>query len=140
MPVATIVAFPRFDTGQFEGAEFLMARGNAELVTHVAGEDDVVVSFVRVRWHQFTAMYNCSAEQLEGAYFSVAEVIGSESLSRYLIGNKASTKAYEALHHFRVFLDEHGCHEVFAESAALIRRARHLGQPPNKSLERTREG
>jgi len=140
VPVATVAEFPRFDTGQFEGAEFLMARGNAELVTHVAGEDDVVVSFARVRWHEFTAVYNCSAEQLEGAYFSVAEVVGSGRLARYAREDKASAKAYRTLRHFRVFLDEHGCHEVFAESAALGRRAALLGQPPNTSFQRTREG
>jgi len=139
--VATVAGFPSFDTGQFEGAEFSMSKGDAELVVHVAGEDDVVVTFGRLRWHEFTALYNCAPWQVQGAYFALAEVVESASLARFLSEDKASSKAYTALHHFRVFLDEHGCHEVFAERASIERRSRSLvGQSPNKSLERTREG
>ena len=36
--------------------------------------------------------------------------------AKYIMADKAASKAYKELHHFRVFLDEHGCHELFAES------------------------
>jgi hypothetical protein len=138
--VATVAEFPSFDTGQFEGAEFTMSKGDAELVVHVAGEDDVVVAFERLRWHEFTALYNCAPWQIQGAYFALAEVVESASLARFLTEDKASSKAYTTLHHFRVFLDEHGCHEAFAERASIKRRSRpSIGQSPNTSLERTRE-
>ena len=117
-----------------------MSKGDAELVVHVAGEDDVVVIFGRLRWHEFTALYNCAPWQIQGAYFALAEVVESASLARFLSEDKASSKAYTTLHHFRVFLDEHGCHEAFAERAGIVRRSRSpMGLSPNTSLERTRE-
>jgi hypothetical protein len=128
MPVTVVSEFPPFDTGQFEGAEFHMSQGDAQLVTHVAAEDDVVVTFKRVRWHEFTAKYNCSAEQVSGSYFKLTEVDSSPALAAYLAADKASAKAYKELHHYRVFLDEHGCHEVFAQSACIdARRAPSSG-------------
>ena len=123
MQVATVAGFPSFDTGQFEGAEFHMSRGDAQLGVHVAGEDDVAVSFKRVRWHEFTALYNCSPEQVSGSYFKLTEVESSPSLARYLAADKASAKAYKELHHYRVFLNEHGCHEVFAQFAGIDARS-----------------
>ncbi len=128
MPVAVISEFPAFDTGQFEGAEFHMSQGDASLVTHVAGEDDVIVTFKRIRWHEFTALYNCSPEQVSGSYFKLTEVESSPALAKYLAADKASAKAYKELHHFRVFLDEHGCHDVFAQTACIeARKAPNAG-------------
>ena len=122
MPVITVSEFPPFDTGQFEGAEFHMSQGDARLVVHVAGAEDVVVSFKRVRWHEFTALYNCSSEQVAGAYFKLAEVTPSPALAAYIAADKSGARAYKELHHYRVFLDEHGCHEVFAQSSYLAER------------------
>jgi hypothetical protein len=140
VPTIIVAEFPPFDTDQFEGAEFHMFRGDAQLVVHVAEEPDVVVTFRRVRWHEFTALYNCSPEQISSSYFKLAEVESSRPLAKYVASDRASTKAYSELHHYRIFLDEHGCHEVFAQSAALEgRRALRSGQSPNTSLERTRE-
>ena len=122
MPIRVVAEFPPFDTGQFEGAEFHMSKGDASLITHVAGEGDVVVTFKRIRWHEFTAVYNCSSEQVSGSYFKLTEVESSLALVRYLAGDQASAKAYKELHHYRVFLDEHGCHEVFSQSARIEER------------------
>jgi hypothetical protein len=117
MGIALVYDFPPFDTGRFEGATFSMAKGDAELVVSIAEHDDVVLRFTRVRWHEFTALYNCTAEQVNGAYFKLVELRGSESLAKHAAADKAGSKAYRELHHYRVFLDEHGCHELFAESA-----------------------
>jgi hypothetical protein len=132
--------FPPFDTGQFEGAEFHMVHADAQLVVHVAGQSDLVVTFKRIRWHEFTALYNCSSEQVSGSYFKLTEVCSSQALAKYVAADQASAKAYSELHHYRVFLDEHGCHEVFAQSASLTeQQALRSGQSPNTSLERTRD-
>ena len=110
-----VLEFPPFDTGRFEAATFLLRNNNGELTVDVEGRDPIIVEFSQVRWHQFTAMYNCTPEQIE-AYFEVVEVTPSDVLTDYLESDLASVKAYSALHHYRIYLDEHGCHEVFAES------------------------
>ena len=124
MALRLVYDFPGFDTGQFEDAEFLMSQGGAQLTVHIAGDEDVVLLFKRVRWHEFTALYNCSPEQIDGAYFKLIEVEDSSRLAKYVASDRASAKAYKELHHFRVFLDEHGCHEIFAESVGTSRQAR----------------
>jgi hypothetical protein len=106
---------PTFDTGQYEGAEFLMRGGDASLTITFSGRPNATILFRRVRWHQFTALYNCSPEQVH-AYFKLVEVDPSQSLAAYVKADRASAKAYKELHHYRIFLDETGCHEVFAES------------------------
>ena len=99
-----------------------MSRGDAHLVVHVAGEEDVAVTFKRIRWHEFTALYNCSSEQVSGSYFKLTEVESSPELAKYVASDKAAARAYKDLHHYRIFLDEHGCHEVFAQSASVDAR------------------
>jgi len=118
MKTALVYDFPAFDTGQLEEATFSMAKGDAELVISVAGHGDIVLRFKRARWHQFTALYNCTPEQAKSAYFKLIELKDSQSVAKYVREDSASAKAYRELHHFRVFLDEHGCHELFAESAS----------------------
>ena len=123
MRIALVYEFPPFDTGLFEGARFLMAGGNAELLVRVAGHDDIVLNFACIRWHQFTALYNCTAEQVQTAYFKLVDLAQSHLLTKYIAEDRANAKAYKELHHFRVFLDGHGCHEVFAESASGSQRS-----------------
>jgi hypothetical protein len=125
MGIALVYDFPPFDTGRFEGAAFSMANGDAELVVSVAQHEDIVLRFKRVRWHQFTALYNCSAVQVESAYFKLVELKGSDSVAKYMAHDRAGAKAYGELHHFRVFLDEHGCHELFVESANAAQRPKN---------------
>lgn len=117
MATKSIYKLPPFDTGRFEEASLSMSGGNAELVISVIGIGELKIAFERVRWHEFTALYNCSADQIDSAYFELVELVGSESLKKYVENDQASVKAYSELHHFRIFLDGHGCHEVFAQSA-----------------------
>lgn len=116
MRITPIYDFPRFDTGLFDGASFEMSGGDASLVVKVCQRDDIILGFRRVRWHEFTALYNCSPSQVE-AYFRLVELSDSEAVARYVSADSAGKKAYKSLHHYRVFLDDHGCHELFAESA-----------------------
>ena len=113
--ISTVYDLPQFDTGQYEGCEFRMHEGNASLAISVAELGTISLTFRRVRWHQFVALPNCAAEMVDGAYFRLVEV-RSPALAAFLAADTASRKAYSALHHYRIFLDESGCHEVFAES------------------------
>lgn len=117
MPESSCIVFdlPPFDTGRYEGSEFLMSGGNALLTIRVEGMPPITISFVRVRWHEFTALYNCSPEQVASAYFKVVEIAQSPSIARYIAKDRAFRKAYKELHHYRIFLDETGCHELYAE-------------------------
>ena len=118
--IRSVVAFPAFDSGRYEGSDFLMSNGDATLTVRIAEAPPFKVCFSRVRWHQFTALYNCSAEQIEGAYFKIAEITDSQLLEDYVRNDRAPRKAYGELHHYRVFLDETGCHEVFSESCRAL--------------------
>jgi hypothetical protein len=112
--------FPAFDSGRYEGSDFLMSNGDAILTVRIAEAPPFRVRFSRVRWHQFTALSNCSAEQIEGAYFKVVEITDSQPLEAYIRNDRAPRKAYRQLHHYRVFLDETGCHEIFSESCCAL--------------------
>ena len=114
----TVISIPPFDLGEYEGSDFAMSNGNAVLTIKAASIPPFSIQFKKVRWHQFTAKYNCTAEQVEGCYFSLAEMAPSRALQSFLTQDKASNKPYKELHHFRIFLDETGCHELFAESAS----------------------
>jgi hypothetical protein len=118
MAVKTIYELPQFDTGRYEKAEFQMGGGVARLTIFVDGLPPMTINFHRLRWHEFTAMYNCTAEQIEGSYFKLAEVVPSLRLEQYISEDKASLKAYKELHHYRIYLDETGCHEFFSESVS----------------------
>src|SRR5271154_2454133 len=113
-----ILTLPQFDTGQYERSEFLMADGYAVLTIRVAELPDIQIKFRRVRWHEFTALYNCNSEQIK-AYFKVMEIVPSHALDAYVANDKSARGAYRELHHYRIFLDETGCHEVYAESCVL---------------------
>jgi hypothetical protein len=107
---------PQFDTGKYEDCEFVIKDANATLTIHIYGLSDVVISFTRVRWHQFTALYNCDADMIQDSYFKLVEVSPFRRLDAYIKNDRAPAKAYKSLHHYRIFLDETGCHEVFAEA------------------------
>ena len=65
-------------------------------------------------------LYNCLAEQVQSCYLALQEVEGSAALAAYIANDKATVKAYQELHHCRIFLDETGCHELFAERCAAL--------------------
>ena len=120
MPASVVIELPTFDTGQYESCELAMANGDATLTLRIAGLPPFSIRFNRVRWHQFTALPNCTPDMAGDAYFRVAEYIGSQAVADFIAQDRASTKAYTKLSHYRIFLDETGCHEVFAESAAAL--------------------
>jgi hypothetical protein len=117
MTTELIIELPEFDTGQYEGCEFIMSGGDARLTLFLSELPAFGISFSRARWHQFTALPNCSAEMVESAYFRLVELKDSRALAAFIEGDQAAGKAYRELHHYRIFLDETGCHELFAQSA-----------------------
>ena len=116
---ATVIAqLPPFDTGQYEDDEFCMVSGGARLTVRVFGIAPIVFRFNKVRWHQFTALPNCNADMIGDAYFRLVEYPQSVALAAFIRKDSSSIKAYSRLSHYSIFLDESGCHEVFAESVA----------------------
>jgi len=113
-----VAQLPEFDTGQYEGCDFSSSAGNAKLTIRVSELAPFELYFGRVRWHQFTALPNCDAEMVRSAYFRLVRVVGSRALLSFVEADRASRKAYKELNHFRIFLDESGCYELFAESAS----------------------
>lgn len=118
MKFEQVAELPKFDTGQYEDCEFSLSGGNANLMIRFAELPPFEINFYRVRWHQFTALPNCDAELIKSAYFRLVKVIESRALSSFTEGDRAPKKAYKQLHHYRIFLDETGCHELFAEAAS----------------------
>ncbi|MYM73821.1 hypothetical protein GTP56_16645 [Duganella sp. FT134W] len=116
--VKTIFELPEFDTGQYEGSELHMVDGNAALVLHVAELPLLEMRFTNVRWHRYTQLYCCETSWIAHAYFKLIEVSPLEELARFLQSDRSTRRAYKQLHHFRIFLDETGCYEFFAETAA----------------------
>jgi hypothetical protein len=117
MTTELIVALPEFDTGQYEGCDFVMSGGEARLTLRFSELPDFRISFARLRRHQFTALPNCSVDMINTAYFRLVELKGSSALATFIKQDRAPKKAYRELHHYRIYLDETGCHEVFAQSA-----------------------
>lgn len=114
----SVIELPEFDTGQYESHEFHMANGNADLLLKIADLPDVKIHFRRVWWHQYTQLHSCDPSWIKKAYFRVVEVSPDERLRHFLAQDQASVKAYGRLFHYRIFLDESGCHEVFAEEGS----------------------
>lgn len=117
MSVVTVIDLPEFDTGLYEDCELLMSAGDAFLTIRVAEVGDFRLHFVRVRWHRYTSVYACPADWVKGCYFKVGEVTESLELRAHLAADRATLKPYMELHHFRIFIDEAGCHEFLAERA-----------------------
>ena len=47
---------------------------------------------------------------------AVAEVVNSPALVHYIARENVPAKQTRALHHYRIYLGEGGCHEAFAQS------------------------
>src|SRR5829696_2526837 len=93
MTTELIIELPEFDTGQYEGCEFIMSGGDARLTLLLSGLPAFGIRFSRARWHQFTALPNCSVEMIKGAYFRLVEVSDSRPLTAFIKGDQAPAKA-----------------------------------------------
>lgn len=116
MSIELVIELPEFDTGLYEGCEFIMSGGDAKLTLLFSELPPFAIKFSRARWHQFTALPNCNVEMIRSAYFRLVELKHSNALSTFVQADHSPRKAYRELHHYRIFLDETGCHELFAQS------------------------
>lgn len=115
-----MIDLPEFDTGLYEGCELQMLNGATILKVNISENPSFFIRFNKVRWHQFTALPNCTVEMINSSYFRLVEIQNSKELASFISSDTASVKAYKELHHYRIFLDETGCHEFFAESAHAV--------------------
>lgn len=116
-----MIELPEFDTGQYESHEFHMNEADAYLLLKITDLPDFKIQFLRVRWHQYTQLSNCDPAWIKEAYFRLVEVSPNERLRQYVADDRATIRPYGELFHYRIFLDESGCHEVFAEDAFVAR-------------------
>lgn len=113
--MATIYDLPEFDTGLYEGCSFGQSGLNAFLTVNVVELGDLTISFQGVRYYQFTSLYCCSPEMVK-AYFKLVEVEKSRELKSFLKRDRSSNFSSQGIRHYRIFLDETGCYDVFSES------------------------
>ena len=62
MVMRRIIELPQFDTGLYEGCRYLMQNGDAFLDIDVVEVAVPRIAFRKVRWHQFTALHNCTTD------------------------------------------------------------------------------
>jgi hypothetical protein len=112
-----VIELPAFDSGQYEGCEFRISDGSAALSIRVAEQEPFTIYFSHVRWCEFTALPNCSADQIRSAYFKLVDLGSTDWRSAFSSADTSARKPYASLRHFRIFLEETGCYELLAESA-----------------------
>ena len=106
-------------TEPFEAVSFEIAQGDGVLMLgDPEHPPEPRLKFRRLRWHQFTALYNCGPDMIREAYQRLIEYPDSREVATYISQDRAAVKAYKELHHYRVFIDEHGCHDIYAESVS----------------------
>jgi hypothetical protein len=57
---------------------------------------------------------------IQDAYFRHVEYKDSPNVAMFIRGDKFGGTACTKLSHYRIFLAETGCHEVYAESATTL--------------------
>ena len=112
----TIVKLGEFDTGLCSGCEFNHSGGDGWLTIHVDDIGNKTIKFKRIRFFNFTAMPNCTPEMIT-AYFELVDLGDTKELASFIANDQSFVKAYDSLKHFRIYLDETGCYDIFAEHA-----------------------
>jgi hypothetical protein len=120
MRLSTVIELPAFDTGQYDGSDFRMLDGGATLTVKLLETANFSIQFKKVRWHQFTALPNCTPEMIHDAYFRLVEYPDSPAVAKFIREDQMGAIAYAHLSHYRIFLDEIGCHELYAQSATAL--------------------
>lgn len=75
----------------------------------------------RIKFNQVSATRTrsercCTAWHIEGAYDTLAEVVGSSWLKEILSDTQEHWRSKWEMHHYIIYLDSAGCFEVVAES------------------------
>ncbi len=116
--MTAIYDLPEFDNGLYEGCDFGQSNGSAYLTVHVAEHGNLTMQFSKVRFYRFTALTNCTAEMTQ-AYFRLVEIDHKKELRAFVDQASGRNVPYSILRHYRIFLDETGCYDIFCESVHL---------------------
>jgi hypothetical protein len=110
------ILLPTMDTERFERCSFSLQDTESLLTVYMAELPPFIIHFHRLRWHRVTPHAQCTAVLTQGCQMAVAEVINSPALVHYLAREKVPQPQTRALHHYRIYIGEGGCHEAFAQS------------------------
>ena len=110
------ILLPTMDTERFERSSFSLHDTESLLTVHMAELPPFIIHFHKLRWHRVTPHAQCNAVLTQGCQMAVAEVVGSPALAHYVARENVPPEQKQALHHYRIYLGEGGCHEAFAQS------------------------
>jgi hypothetical protein len=110
------ILLPTMDTERFERCSFSLQDVESLLTVHMSELPPFIIHFRRLRWHRVTPNSACTPVLTHGCQMAVAEVVNSPALVHYIARENVPAKQTRALHHYRIYLGEGGCHEAFAQS------------------------
>lgn len=118
MPIVILpkILLPTMDTERFERCSFSLQDTESLLTISMTDLPPFIIHFHNLRWHRVTPNAQCTAVLTQGCQMAVAEVINSPALMHYLARESVPPEQERALHHYRIYLGEGGCHEAFAQS------------------------
>jgi hypothetical protein len=110
------ILLPTMDTERFERCSFSLQDAESLLTIHMSELPPFIIHFHRLRWHRVTANAQCTPVLTHGCQMAVAEVVNSPALIHYTARENVPPAKTRALHHYRIYIGEGGCHEAFAQS------------------------
>jgi hypothetical protein len=110
------ILLPTMDTERFERCSFSLRGVKSLLVIHMLELPPFIIHFHKLRWHRVTPNTACTPVLTQGCQMAVAEVVNSPALVHYVKRENVPAAKTRALHHYRIYLGEGGCHEAFAQS------------------------
>jgi hypothetical protein len=118
MPIEIVprILLPTMDTERFERCSFSLQDAESLLTVHMTDLPPFIIHFHNLRWHRVTPNAQCTAVLTQGCQMAVAEVVNSPALIHYLARENVPPQQKRALHHYRIYIGEGGCHEAFAQS------------------------
>jgi hypothetical protein len=118
MPIEILprLLLPTMDTERFERCSFSLEDAESVLTVHMTDLPPFIIHFHKLRWHRVTPNAQCTAVLTQGCQMAVAEVVNSPALVHYIARESVPSAHSRALHHYRIYLGEGGCHEAFAQS------------------------
>jgi hypothetical protein len=111
------ILLPTMDTERFVRCSFSLQDAESLLTIHMSDLPPFIIHFHRLRWHRVTPNAQCTPVLTHGCQMAVAEVVNSPALTHYIARENVPAAKTRALHHYRIYLGEGGCHEAFAQSA-----------------------
>jgi len=114
--VVPVILLPTMDSERFERCTFSLQDRESLLTVYMSELPPFLIHFHALRWHRCTPRAECVPGLIQGCDMAVAEVRESPALRHYVQKEHVPERAAAALHHFRIYLGNGGCHEAFAQS------------------------